>query len=208
VREPAAPSVVTAVPRLVFVFSGPGSQHLGMARPLYDGDPVFRAAIDRCGRILEGHLRRPLVSVLFGDDPAEIDRIEVTQPVVFAVGWALAEWLGSLAVRSRRRDGTQRRRIRRGLRRRRAHRRGSAAPGGAARGGDGADAGGSDGRGVRARGRVRTCAAPSSTWRPWNERRSGALGERRRPRAGRSPSSGPRASPASACPSPAPPTRR
>lgn len=84
--------------RVGFVFSGPGSQYAGMARPLYDTAPVFREALARCGRILAGHLPRPLEAYLYDAADDSIDRIEIAQPVVFSVGFALAEWLRSLGV--------------------------------------------------------------------------------------------------------------
>ncbi|HUH04164.1 MAG TPA: beta-ketoacyl synthase N-terminal-like domain-containing protein, partial [Kofleriaceae bacterium] len=85
-------------PRVGFVFSGPGSQYAGMARPLHDTAPVFREALARCGRILAGHLPRPLEAYLYDVADGSIDRIEIAQPVVFSVGFALAEWLRSLGV--------------------------------------------------------------------------------------------------------------
>ncbi|MGD1932330.1 MAG: type I polyketide synthase, partial [Leptolyngbyaceae cyanobacterium] len=53
-------------PPVVFMFPGQGSQHFGMAQPLYDQAPVFRAALDQCAAILttEGI---DLLEVLYGE---------------------------------------------------------------------------------------------------------------------------------------------
>jgi acyl transferase domain-containing protein len=89
-------------PKVMFVYSSPGSQHLGMGRHLYEDEPVFRDAFARCDALVAGALPRSLTAMLYDDprrDSAEIDDIAVTQPLTFAFSWALHAWLTHLGLR-------------------------------------------------------------------------------------------------------------
>ncbi|WP_431894306.1 type I polyketide synthase [Micromonospora haikouensis] len=74
----------------VFVFPGQGAQSARMAAGLVGRAPVFDARLAECQRALAPFLDVDLVSVLTGDDEAWLERVEVVQPVLWAVGIALA----------------------------------------------------------------------------------------------------------------------
>ncbi len=87
-----------AAPRVAFLFTGQGAQYPGMAQALYAAHPTFREAIDRCAEILRQHLDRPLLALLSPDIGPALDQTGYTQPVMFAVGYALAELWRSWGV--------------------------------------------------------------------------------------------------------------
>ncbi|MFK4070370.1 type I polyketide synthase [Streptomyces sp. NPDC029674] len=73
----------------VLVFPGQGSQWVGMGAQLLDESPVFAARIAECERALSAYVDWSLTEVLRGDG-SELSRVEVVQPVLWAVMVSLA----------------------------------------------------------------------------------------------------------------------
>ncbi|WP_437952505.1 SDR family NAD(P)-dependent oxidoreductase [Sorangium sp. So ce296] len=94
--------VASAIPagRVVFVFPGQGSQWVGMARALLASSAVFRDEIAACERALAPHVAWSLGAVLRGDgdEATLLGRVDVVQPVLFAVMVALAALWRSIGV--------------------------------------------------------------------------------------------------------------
>jgi acyl transferase domain-containing protein len=85
---------------VAFLISGQGSQHVDMARGLYETAPDFRDELDRSLDALRGRVGFDLREVLFPVDgrraeaSERLQRTEVTQPALFAVELALARlWM-------------------------------------------------------------------------------------------------------------------
>ncbi|WP_435811874.1 type I polyketide synthase [Streptomyces massasporeus] len=84
----------------VFVFPGQGAQWAGMAVELVDSSPVFREQIHECEAALGSVVDWSLLDVLRGAPGAPtLERVDVVQPVLFAVMVSLARLWESHGVR-------------------------------------------------------------------------------------------------------------
>jgi phthiocerol/phenolphthiocerol synthesis type-I polyketide synthase E len=85
---------------VAFMFPGQGAQYLHMGLELFQTEPVFRAAVDRCAELLKPHLQLDLRDILF-PMPVEaeaaaqqLEQTAITQPALFTIEYALAElWI-------------------------------------------------------------------------------------------------------------------
>ncbi|WP_372456064.1 SDR family NAD(P)-dependent oxidoreductase [Streptomyces buecherae] len=78
-------------PHPTLVFPGQGSQWVGMGAGLLEASPVFAARVGECERALAPYVDWSLTEVLRGGvDAADLGRVDVVQPVLWAVMVSLA----------------------------------------------------------------------------------------------------------------------
>ncbi|MFK3648786.1 ACP S-malonyltransferase [Lysobacter enzymogenes] len=88
-------------PRRVFMYAGQGAQYYGMGRELYQNNPAFAGAMDRCNAICRQALGRDLLAELY--DPAnrwrEMTDIALSHPALYSIGYSLTVALDDCGLR-------------------------------------------------------------------------------------------------------------
>lgn len=92
--------------RVVFLFPGQGAQHVGMAKGLYDTEPVFAQHFDTCAAGFRDETGIDLHAEVFDGTATDLERIDRSQPALFTVEYALAKLVDTFGVRAGRTSDT------------------------------------------------------------------------------------------------------
>ncbi len=87
----------TAPSKIAFVYTGQGSQWVGMAQALYETEPVAREILDRCEAVVQSARGESLLDVMFGRS-GNLDDSAWAQPATYAVECMMTALWKSIGV--------------------------------------------------------------------------------------------------------------
>ncbi|OPX43969.1 erythronolide synthase, modules 5 and 6 [Ruminiclostridium hungatei] len=90
-----------ALPKVALMFTGQGSQYVGMGRALYEKLPAFRKYVDMCSDAFYPYLDVKITDLLYGGNADEkfLAQTNITQPVVFTMDYSIGSLLLELGVK-------------------------------------------------------------------------------------------------------------
>ncbi|WP_137149076.1 type I polyketide synthase [Mycolicibacterium sp. CR10] len=94
----AVPGAENSGDKVAFLFPGQGAQHVGMARGLYESEPVFARHFDECATAFSDEMNYDLRAEIFDGVGRNLEHTDRAQPALFTVEYALAKLIQSYGV--------------------------------------------------------------------------------------------------------------
>ena len=87
--------------KVAFIYTGQGSQWVGMGQALYESEPLVRAVMDRCETVFQRERGESLLDVMWGRNGAKEDLGDTAweQPALYALQSALTALWASIGIR-------------------------------------------------------------------------------------------------------------
>ncbi|MFX4228210.1 MAG: beta-ketoacyl synthase N-terminal-like domain-containing protein [Porticoccaceae bacterium] len=85
---------------LAFIYSGNGSQWLGMGRQLYAADALFAEKLEDVDRLLSEHVNYSIIDEMHAEpESSKFHLTEIAQPALFAIQVGITEWLSAKGIK-------------------------------------------------------------------------------------------------------------
>lgn len=81
--------------KVIFMFTGQGSQYVNMGRILYESESVFKNAMEECNRLFKPYILKSITELLYGENMSAdvIQKTLYAQPLIFAIEYSLSKLL-------------------------------------------------------------------------------------------------------------------
>lgn len=89
---------MTTKHKIVFLFSGQGSQYRGMGEKLYKTHPSFAKSLEQSDSIVQQHLGISLLEELYHKKDKDFDDLLITHPAIVAVELAILDVIASFGI--------------------------------------------------------------------------------------------------------------
>ena len=85
----------------VYMFTGQGSQYVGMGRELYEKSAVFAESMDLCAKLFKPYLLCSITDMLYGENASDekVNKTCYSQPLIFAFEYSLSKYLEACGVK-------------------------------------------------------------------------------------------------------------
>lgn len=85
----------------VYMFTGQGSQYVGMGRELYEKSAVFAENMDICAKLFKPYLLCSITDMLYGEKASDekVNKTCYSQPLIFAFEYSLSKYLEACGVK-------------------------------------------------------------------------------------------------------------
>jgi malonyl CoA-acyl carrier protein transacylase len=100
-EQPAVTPQPSMKRRIIFMYSGQGSQYYSMGKELYQQDAIFRQSMDACDRIHQALTGKSFVTQLYEEASKhhELTDTSISHPALFSVGYGLTQVLIDRKIR-------------------------------------------------------------------------------------------------------------
>jgi acyl transferase domain-containing protein/acyl-CoA synthetase (AMP-forming)/AMP-acid ligase II/acyl carrier protein/NAD(P)-dependent dehydrogenase (short-subunit alcohol dehydrogenase family) len=87
--------------KIAFMFTGQGSQYVGMAKDIYEVIPEFRAHLDECSEVFYPYIKAKITDLIYSENAENnvLKNTNITQPVVFAIDYSFGKMLMDYGIK-------------------------------------------------------------------------------------------------------------